>query len=210
MRTTVCLTALALAAAVLPVSPVAASAAGGTWTVSPGGPISTPAGHVVLWDPTSHSQFPCAGGTGLTGTLKSGTGLPGAGIGTVTSLDFGNCNGFPLSSGAVAWPLNAESYMAANKETSAKIGDIHFAVAGSGCGFVVDGTGGTADNGVAKVKYYPLTRIRRYQLHFVSGGSTLHIYDLSGPGCGPQIHDGDAVFLTGDYLVSPDQAISSP
>ena len=209
MRTTVCLTALALAAAVLPVSPVAASAAG-TWTVSPGGPVSTPIGRVVLWDTTSHGQFPCSGGTGLTGTLKSGTGLPGAGIGTVTSLDFGSCNGFPLSSGTVAWPLTAESYRAANKETSAKIGDIHFAVAGSGCSFVVDGTSGTAGNGVVKVKYYPLTRIRRFQLHFVSGGSTLHVYDRSGPSCGPLIHDGDAVFLTGVYSVSPDQAISSP
>lgn len=113
------------------------------------------------------------------------------------------------TTGTVAWPLNAESYKATNEAPTAKITNIHYAVTGSGCSFVVDGTSPIADNGVAKVKYYPLTGLRRCQLHFVSSGSTLHFYDVTA-GCIPQMRDGDAVYLSGEFVVTPNQTISSP
>jgi hypothetical protein len=141
------------------------------------------------------------------GSLKSGKGLPGKGLGTVTSVAFSKCTvlsfTISLSSGKVAWKLNATSYKAATGTTSGTITGIHLAVKSSVCSAVVDGTGATARNGMVSVSYSNKTHV----LKILPKGN-LHVYKVSG--CGGAISNGDAGTITGSYKVSPLQKITSP
>lgn len=195
------LAVLTLMTAVLPigigVTPTLAAST--TWTVTPGGSFTGSTGQITLWDSVTNAQMTCTSG-GLTGTLKSGTGLNGFGIGTITSMPL--CS----TSETMPWSLNAKSYnpSSVGGATTFTIKKIHFAVSGSTCSFVVDGTSDTADNGSMRIKYYNNT----HRLHTVSGGSTLHFYDVSA-GC-PDIHSSDAMFVVVYYNIAPGQTITSP
>ena len=70
-------------------SPAAATAK--TWTVRPGGAVAGKGGKTTLTDTKLHSTLTCISAT-LTGTLKPGSRLPGAGIGAITAAAF-SCNG---------------------------------------------------------------------------------------------------------------------
>ncbi len=211
MRKPLVTAAVALMAAALPIGVSATPALGetaATWTVSPGGSFSGSAGQTTMWDSTSNAQFPCLDSQ-LTGSLKSGTGLIGTGIGTITSLTLDNCSlGGTISTGTVAWLLSAHSYSTTTGVTTLTLTKIHFAVSTSGCSYVIDGTSDTADNGKVKIKFYPAHKTTRRQLHYLSTGSTLHIYDVRG--CGVGIRSGDAMFLVGAYQITPTQTITSP
>src|SRR6266480_2837070 len=63
-----------------------------TWTVKPGGAITAKAGKTTLTDKNTGSTLSCASSSGK-GTLKHGSGLSGAGIGTISALSFSNCTG---------------------------------------------------------------------------------------------------------------------
>ncbi len=202
MRKRVCAAALALMASALPiglgVTPTLAATTT-TWTVAPGGSISGATGQITLWDSVTNDQMVCTSGN-LTGSLKSGTGLNGYGIGTITSMPL--CS----TSETMPWSLNAKSYNphSVGGATTVTIKKIHFASSASGCSFVVDGTSDTANDGSIRLKYYNNT----HRLHTVSNGSTLHYYDVSG--CDGLIHSGDAMFIVVYYEISPAQTISSP
>ena len=181
-------------------------AAAATWTVSPGKAITGKAGTTTLTDTTSKVSVSCASSK-LTGSLKSGKGLPGKGLGTVTSVTFTKCTvlsvTISLSSGKVAWKLNASSYNPATGTTSGTITGIHLAVKSSICSAVVDGTSGTARNGMVNVTYSNKTHV----LKMLPKGN-LHIYNVKG--CGGVISNGDAGTVASSYKVSPAQKITSP
>jgi hypothetical protein len=184
----------------------ALAAAATTWTVSPGGAITGKAGTTALTDTTSKVSLSCTSSK-LAGSLKSGKGLAGKGLGTVTSVAFNNCTvltvTISLSSGKVAWKLNASSYNSATGTTSGTITGIHLAVKSSVCSAVVDGTAATARNGKVNVSYSNKTHV----LKILPKGN-LHVYNVNG--CGGLISNGDAGTITGSYKVSPLQKITSP
>lgn len=193
-----------VAALTIGLSATSSLAAGATWTVSPGGAVTGKAGTTTLTDTTSGISLSCTSSK-LKASLKSGKGLPGKGIGTVTSAAFSNCTvlsvTISLSSGTVAWKLNASSFSSGT--TSGTITGIHLAVKSSVCSAVVDGTGATAHNGKVGVKYSNKTHV----LKILPQGN-LHVYRVSG--CGGAISNGDAGTITGSYAVSPVQKITSP
>src|ERR1700756_128456 len=84
-----------------------------TWSVSPGGAITGTAPFGILLE-DSLLDVPVFGCTSsaLKGSLKSGQGLKGGGIATVTSVTFRNCTGqsgtFTITTGKVRWPLTAK------------------------------------------------------------------------------------------------------
>jgi hypothetical protein len=174
-----------------------------TWSVSPGGSTSGKAGTTTVKDTTSGLTVTCTSST-FTGSLKSGTGLAGAGIGTVTSLDFNNCSvdgeTLSLSSGTVAWAVNAVSYK--KGVTSGTVTGIHFSISSSICSAVIDGTSGSADNGMVKISYTNKTGVFK----ILAAGDDLHVYDVSG--CLGLISDGDSGTISGSYKVTPKQTIT--
>jgi len=181
-------------------------AATATWTVAPGGATTGKAGTTTLTDTTSGVSVSCTSSK-LTGSLKSGKGLSGKGLGTVTSVAFSNCTvltvTISLSSGKVAWKLNASSYNSTAGTTSGTITGIHLAVMSSACSAVVDGTGATAHNGKVNITYSNKTHV----LKILPKGN-LHVYKVSG--CGGAISNGDAGTIASGYKVTPLQKITSP
>jgi hypothetical protein len=203
MRKTLSAALLTLASAGLAVGLSATSAlAATTWSVSPGGTISGKAGTTTVKDTTSNLTVTCTSST-LAGTLKKGTGLAGAGIGKVTSLNFSNCtvDGLTLniSSGTVAWKLNASSF--SSGVTHGTITGIHFAISSSACSAVIDGTGAATHNGKVKITYTNSTG----KLKVLAAGDNLHVYKVNG--CLGAISNGDAGTISGTYTLTPKQTI---
>jgi hypothetical protein len=194
---------LTLASAGLAVGLSATSAlAATTWSVSPGGSISGSAGTTTVTDTTSGLTVTCTSSS-LKGSLKSGTGLAGKKIGKVTSLDFSNCTvdgiTLSLSSGTVAWHINAASY--SSGVTHGSISGIHFVISSSECSAVIDGTGATADNGKVKITYTNSTA----KLKVLAKGDNLHVYKVNG--CLGAISNGDAGTISSTYTLTPKQTI---
>ena len=208
MRKPVSATVLMLSSAALAVGLTATSALAATattWSVHPGGAITGTAGTTVIKDTTSGTTATCTS-AGLTGTLKSGTGLAGAGLGTVTSMSFNSCTAagqtISISTGTVAFSLNALTYTSG--VTHGTISKIHISVSSSVCSFVIDGTSGTANNGHVKITYTNST----HKLKILAAGNNLHVYNVSG--CFGLISNGDRGTITSTFAVSPAQTITSP
>ena len=72
-----------------------AAAAAKTWTIRPGGTITATAGKTTLADTPTGSMIPCASSR-MSGTLKASSGLPGAGIGSVTTAVYSSCSTGPI------------------------------------------------------------------------------------------------------------------
>ena len=188
-------------------SSFAATAA--TWTVSPGGAITGKAGTTTLTDTTSGITLSCMS-SNLTGSLKSGKGLPGKGLGTITSTSFNKCTvlsiTISLTSGKVAWKLNASSYNKTTGVTSGTITGIHVAIKNSLCTAVIDGTSATAHNGMVNVTYSNKTHV----LKILPKGSNLHVWGVPKGGCDGAIKNKDTGTISGSYTLSPAQKITSP
>ena len=203
MRKILCSAAITAMAAALPVGLSGAptlAATTTTWSVSPGGSVSASAGQIELLDRTTNQLFGCES-SNVTGSLKSGTGLNGSGIGTISS--------FSLADGCSAsqtgkWRLNLWSYNATKRYVKGTIKKIHFAVSASGCSFVVDGTSDTARNGTVQIGYDN----KNHNLSTLNKTGTLHFYDVSG--CSPMLNSGDALSLIVGYRLTPSQTITSP
>ncbi len=175
-----------------------------TWTVSPGGSITASAGTTTLKDTGTGTTLKCTSSSAK-GTLKSGSGLSGTGIGSISSLTFSSCTGplgltFTVTSSAFPWSLNATSF--SSGVTSGTISGIHAKLSGPSCSATVDGTGATADNGTVDVTYTNSTAA----LKVLTTGGNLHIYGVSG--CAGLIKSGDATTFSGSYTVSPKQTIT--
>lgn len=191
----------AISMAALGATPLLAQTAG-TWTVKPGGSFSGSGGLFTMIDTTTEGGFGCSP-SGLSGTLKSGSGLAGSHLGSVTSMFATDCQepaayGFTFSS--FPYVLSGSSYSSGTTEGT--IAGIHAKGIGVGCHFVVDGTSATADNGDVVFAYSNSTG----QLKLSPGGN-LHVYQVSG--CYGLFHDGDYVRFSDTFTLSSKQIITS-
>jgi len=176
-----------------------------TWTVKPGGAITAKAGTTTLKDTKTGSVLTCKTSSGK-GTLKSGKGLSGTGIGSITALSFSTCTGplsltFTVKTTHFPWHLNAVSF--SSGVTTGTITGIHATLSGPSCSAVVDGTGATANNGKVTAKYSNGTGKLT-----TTGAGNLHIYKVSG--CAGLINTGDGSSFKGSYAITPKQTITSP
>lgn len=201
--------ALAGALALSAGSALAATSVGtaATWTVTPGGTITAKAGTTTLKDTKTGSVLTCTSSSGK-GSVKKGSGLSGAGLGSITALSFSNCTGplsltFTVKTTHFPWKLNANSYNASKGVTTGTITGIHATLTGPSCSAVVDGTSATADNGKVTATYTNGTGKLA-----TTGAGNLHIYKVKG--CAGLIGDGDGSSFKGSYTVSPKQKITSP
>jgi hypothetical protein len=180
-----------------------------TWTVTPGGPITAALHHpglAIFADITTSKYLDTCSTSSLTGSLQSGSGLPGRDIGSVTAVSLSRCfTGTTYTSSGFPWHLDALSYSAATGVTSGRVSGIHLAYSSAGapgCSGIVDGTSATADNGTIPFRYNNAT----HTLRFIRGG-TLHVYDNT---CPPPWHNGDQLAFGGSYTLSSAQTITSP
>ena len=179
-----------------------------TWTVTPGGSITATAGTTTLTDTKTGVALTCASSS-APATLKSGSGLSGSRIGSVTSISFNSCTGpfgitFTVTSSHLPWHLNAKSFNSSTGVTTGTITGIHAMLSGPGCSATVDGTSPTKNNGTVAVTYTNSTGV----LQVLTTGGNLHIFRVSG--CMGLIASGDPASFSGSYTVSPKQTITSP
>jgi hypothetical protein len=141
------------------------------------------------------------------GSFKSGTGLPGAGIGALRSLSLTGCGtgrglAFTVKAGALPWSLNADKYIPAKTTTYGTLTGMHLTLAATGCSATIDGTSATSDNGSVVIHIHNTPS----KLKLEAAGGTLHVY--VGSGCTGLFRNGDAVGVSSAYLISPAQRIT--
>ena len=191
---------------------VPAALAAGTWTVQPGGSVQAASAGLFVIDTTTGNKIECAS-VFARGTLKNGSGLPGADAGSLSTVNFFHCTGQGggsdlLNSAGLPWHVNFGSYNAAKGVVRGTISHLHievFSETGSGCNPRIDGTRGTALDGKVTFRYIDRTG----QLLVLRSFSNLHFYNVSS-GCLGLFDNGDPAVLDTGYNVSPKQAITSP
>jgi hypothetical protein len=144
----------------------------------------------------------------LTATAKSGSGLAGAKLVKITAATFTGCTIGPISVNVaphgLPWYLNATSYNSSTGVTTGTITGIDLVATATGCSATLDGTSGTADNGMVKGTYTNSTA----KLALLAAGGNLHAYNVSG--CLGLINDNDPAQSSGTLTVAPKQTITSP
>jgi hypothetical protein len=178
-----------------------------TWTVNPGGATTAKTGPLTLKDTKTGEVLKCR--SSLKATLASGSGLSGAGIGSISSFTFPPCVGplgltFTITTSHLPCALNAGSYDGATGTTTGSITGIHGTFMGPGCSSVFDGTGASRDNGTLAVTYTNGTQ----RLTFLKTGGNLHAYKVSG--CNGLFNSNDHLTLAGTGTMTPAQTITSP
>jgi hypothetical protein len=195
----------AAAASVIGLAAAPAFATAATWTAKPGGATTGKAGKTTVTDVTAGQSVTCTS-SATKGSFKKGSGLSGAGIGTVTSLTLKGCTVGSLTISATitgTMPVNALSYNKTAKTVSMSITKIHGSLSASGCSATIDGTSGTAHNGTVKATYADTGG----KLHVLTTGGNLHLYNVN---CFSIINNGDSVNFTTTYTLTPVQVITSP
>ncbi|MFI1098433.1 hypothetical protein [Streptomyces sp. NPDC020917] len=175
-----------------------------TWTVTGGGNLTGVSTDASLTDGSTSIAIPCAS-SGIIVSMANGTGLPGAGIGSFTSLTWSSCTGplnlaLTLSAQSLPWSLNAVSVTPSG--VSGTVTGVQAHISGNGCtadlGGATPGTTATLDI------LYSSNDLR------FTGTGDLHAWNVSGL-CIGLINSGDALSYTADYLLSPGTAhITSP
>ncbi|SEO25793.1 hypothetical protein [Actinacidiphila rubida] len=169
-----------------------------TWTVSGGGTFTGTSTNSVLTDSNTGTQLKCTSSTAK-GSATNGTNLPGAGIGSITSVTWTNCTGplnitFTVTAQGLPWALNAVSYAA--PVTTGTLTGVKAHISGTGCtadfGGATSGSTATLD-----VKYNNTTHVLS-----LLGTGNLHAWSVSGL-CLGLINSGDATGYKGDYSLSP-------
>jgi hypothetical protein len=179
-----------------------------TWTARPGGPVSMKSGRLILTDTATGAALTCPS-SALTGTLKSGSGLSGTGIGSITAVHSIRCPtplgpSYTLMARDLPWHLNVLSYNATTGVVTGSLSHLQITFSGPGCTAVIGGASGAASGGTVKVRYTNSTgRLRTRTV-----GGNLHFYKVSG--CAGLIHTGDSATISATYAMSPIQAITSP
>jgi hypothetical protein len=177
-----------------------------TWTVSPGGAITAKSGTTTLKDTTTGNELKCKSSS-TSATLKSGSGLSGTGLGSITKVTFKTCTGplsltFTVKSNDLPWKLNATSYNSTTGVTTGTITGIDATLSGPSCSATVDGTGAGKHNGKVKATYTNSTG----KLKVLTTGGNLHVYNVSG--CAGLINSKDATTFSATYTVTPKQTIT--
>ena len=176
-----------------------------TWTVKPGGAITAKAGVTTLKDTKTGSVLTCKTSSGK-GTVKKGSGLAGAGLGSITALSFSTCTGplnltFTVKTTGFPWKLNAVSFKSG--VTTGTITGTFATLTGPSCSAKVAGTSATKA-GTTAATYTNST----VKLTTKTTGGTLHVWAVSG--CAGLINTGDPTTFSGSYAISPKQTITSP
>jgi hypothetical protein len=176
-----------------------------TFSITPGGKISAKAGTTTLTDTNTGSVLTCKSSSS-TGTLKSGHGVSGASLGTITKLGFSTCTGplsltFTVTNSGFPWNLSGASYK--NGVTTGAISGISSKLSGPSCSATVGGTT-AGSTGTVAVSYTNSTG----KLKVLTTGGNLHVWNVSG--CAGLINSGDATTFSGSYTVTPKQKITSP
>jgi hypothetical protein len=178
-----------------------------TWSVTPGGSVTGTATAATVTDSTKAISLTCTSSTAM-GSLKSGHGLPGAGIGTVSSFAFSGCTaGASVTLSVTGALLNAVKFTTTKvaKMTITKFHGTFTVSILPGCSATVDGTSATAHNGLVKAAFSNKTDA----LKVLATGGNLHLYNPT-TACGGTFSNGDAVNFTASYKLSPKQTITSP
>ena len=178
-----------------------------TFSISPGGAITAKAGTTKLHDVNTNQNLQCTSSTS-SGTLKSGHGISGTNLGSITKLSFSNCTGplgltFTVTNSGFPWTLSGTSFNAGTGTTTGFINGIKSHLSGTGCSADVAGATATA-KGKVKVTYTNST----HKLKVLASGGNLHVFNVNG--CAGLINSGDATQFTGTYTVTPAQTITSP
>ena len=180
-----------------------------TWKVSPGGAVTlVKSGFFTLQDITTGHSLVCTHANGAA-RFKSGNGLRGTGIGSLTALSLSDCTGpgslsVTVTPGHLPWTLSADTYDPAITAglTTGAVNGIHATVSGAKCHATVDGTSAAADNGTTQLHYHnSLAKLKIRTQH-----SNLHFYQVSG--CRGLFKSGDAITLASAYLLTPTQTIT--
>jgi hypothetical protein len=184
--------------------------AAATWTITPGGAVTAKSGLAPITDTKVGKLMTCLSLT-ASGTLKSGSGLPGSGAGSLAAFGFHTCTNpfvsrrrtaFVLTATGLPWHLNLASY--GNGVATGTISHMRITLTGPGCKAVIDGTGGTARDGHVRFRYSDATG----RLTVLTAGSGLQFFDVMG--CAGIINDGDPVTIGASFTVTPGQAITRP
>jgi hypothetical protein len=102
------------------------------------------------------------------------------------------------------WRLTLVSYDAGTGVSRGTLGHLKFVLMGPACTAVVNGTNGTAADGVVAVRYANAAG----KLKILPGGGNLHWWHVSG--CAGLVGNGDPATLSAAFAVSPPQTITSP
>jgi hypothetical protein len=195
----------ATTALVIGVSAGTALAVNATWTVKPGGAFSF-AGSGQVKDTKTGTIAKCT--IKMAGTLKTGSGNSGTGIGTITSASFTSCKIATLTVSVAVhglpWHENALSFNKTAGVTTGTISGIDLVATAPGCSATLDGTAAGANNGVTKITYTNSTG----KIKLLGPGGNLHSYAVSG--CFGLVNTGDAQQASGSGTVTPKQTITSP
>jgi hypothetical protein len=195
---------LAASTSLYPRSALAAT----TWTVSPGGHITATSGAVVLTDTRTGASVSCSASS-LTGSLNSGSGLPGTGIGSISAFSLSSCTGpggqaFTATSSSLPWQLNALTYNGSQA---------HARSVGVTTGEIVGGRISLASLachilwwGQPSILMFQYSNSTARLTTLASSGMTL--YNVSG--CSGSFASGDVMTLSANLAVSPPQVINSP
>jgi hypothetical protein len=189
-----------------------------TWTVQPGGAITAAAGKITLTNSAPGHPVTCVSSK-ATGTLRSGSGLPGTEIGSLSAIRFATC-AYRVSNmletiltvrpGGLPWQVNFTSYNAATGVVRGTLSHVALTVAvvstPPGCHATVGGTSATAGDGRVAFRYADGTG----KLTVLATGGNLHYYDVRSCRFYPGFHDGAPATLSATFTVSPQQAITSP
>jgi hypothetical protein len=205
--TAVLLSSGAVAAAIgLGTTAAMASNIAATWSVSPGGSFSF-SGSGQVKDATTGTVAKCTS-IKLSGTLKSGHGLSGSGLGTIKTASFTGCTvatlAVTVTTHGLPWKENATSFNATTGVTTGNISGIDLVATAPGCSATLDGTGAGANNGKTKITYTNSTG----KIKLLGTGGNLHSYAVSG--CFGLVNNGDAQHASGTETVTPKQTITSP
>lgn len=185
---------------------VTAALAATSWTVKPGGSFAAMSGTATFKDTATGSIFTCTS-VSMTGTLKSGSGLPGSGAGSISAVGFTNCTSplnlrLPLTAAALPWHVNFAA--GNNGVVTGTISHMRILESSVACAFVLDGTGAAARDGHMRFHYTNSTG----KLQVLTAGSGLHYYAVKG--CAGLFNTGDPDTISATFTLSPRQAITSP
>jgi hypothetical protein len=171
--------------------------------------MTATAGKITLTDTPTGATMTCRSSR-LSGTLKAGSGLAGAGMGSLTTAVYSQCSGGPfpatMTAHGLPWRLNLTSYDRHTGVAGGTISHLQISVATSDtpCTAVIKGTSGNAPDGVMPVSYTSKTGI----LKVLPAGGDLHWYRVRN--CAGIVRNGDAAALSASYTISPRQVITSP
>jgi hypothetical protein len=179
-----------------------------TFSISPGGKITAKAGTTTLTDTKTGSVLTCASSASAA-TLKSGHGIAGTNIGSITNLTFSSCVGplglnFTVTNSGFPWTLSGSAFNSGTGTTTGNINGIKSSLVGGPCSLTVGGTT-AGSKGKVKVTYTNSSG----KLKVLTTGGNLHVFNVT-TGCGGLINNGDPTVFSGTYTVTPKQTITSP